>query len=200
MADDAAAFLRTTFDRLIAESGPAKPAVGDPIADTQADRLRHGLAARLATITGLDFLKLATLEHYQGGHGLAQLVERLPDDEAGRAARQALAAWRATLATRSEAARHLVEVLRDPGLDPERQREAWLEGFLEGWETRVPRPPSAPPDRARMKASAACADHTGLPFEKLALIESKGGRRGLRHTLASIPDLPGLEACLAALE
>ncbi len=200
VANDALSTLRHMYEGLVAKSGPATLPTGEALSDSEAARLRYGLAARVAEITELDFLELATAQCYRGGNGIAQVVECLPNDERGRAARRAVAAWEATLLSNEGAAQRLVDSLRDPELEPDRQREVCLDGFLEGWRIRVPRRAERPLERSRMPRSAACAEHTGLSFEKLALIERKGGRLALLHVLRSIPDLPGLNSCLALLE
>ena len=37
---------------------------------------------------------------------------------------------------------------------------------------------------------------TGLDFEQLAMVQLKGGKRGLKALVQTMPDLPAREACI----
>lgn len=193
-----AEILRAEVDRLLEIHGPPTPAHGDPPADDAATRLGFGLSARIAELTGLDFLQLVTVEYYQGGVGLEPIIASLGMDRASDEARRAYVHWAATFASNPQAVQAMIEIYTDPALDGPAQRERWLSILLDGFTLRVPRPPSTPCTPERQPIPAKIAELTGLPFEPLALIERKGGRAGLRHTLQSLPDLPAQQAAIQA--
>jgi len=194
----AAEILRTEFDRLLAANGPPTPAHGDPPADDARTRLDFGLSARIADLTGLDFVQLVTVEYYGGGTGLEPIIGALGGGPPCDQARRAYVHWAATFSSNPQAVAAMIRLYTDPALDGPAQRSAWLQAFLDGFSLRVPRPPSTPCTPERQPIPAQIAELTGLPFEPLALIERKGGRAGLRHTLRSLPHLPGQQAAIQA--
>jgi hypothetical protein len=175
-------------------TGPPSTATHGPIVDDAWNRGHFVFSHRVAQATGLDFVKLASLELLRGNHGIDQVLARIP----GHAEAQRLRRIRNLHSSLHAAeARETIESLRDPALDPAAQRERWLDAVVESFELRTQSDSVA--TRGGYPQAAACADATGLSFEKLGRIQVLGGTDGLRTAVGLIPDLPERERCLAAL-
>lgn len=199
-SSDAFTTLEATSRRLIAENGP--PTHNDtPVEDSPESRQRLAYVAALSDATGLDFLKLATLQQHEGMSGLDRLIDTFNDQDPGAAeARRLQSVVRLSSSRHSEDSKKYLETLNDPALKDTEQQALWLDTLAEAWLLRAGGKPVKDPSAASYPAAARCAEATELSFEQLALIQRKGGTKGLRAAIELFPELPHRSDCLKALK
>jgi len=190
----AQASLSSAYQAVLADGGHPSTYAGGPIQDDAWNRSNFPYAAAVATATGLDFVQLAAVDYTNGSYGVDAIVRAIGADDPGAAE-----------ARRVEA----VHKLGDPGDDARAavtlaalvaagaDADGLLDAFVEAFVLRSNTGPPWAPTPAAYPLSAQVAALTGLSFEKLATIESKGGTDGLRLTVRRFPDLAAREGCLA---
>lgn len=195
---DAAATLKSAYDAIVASSGHPRTASNGDVVDDAWNREHFPYASALAAATGLDFVQLACVEFQTGLHGVSKVLAALdPSSPAGREGLRLQAVHRLASNLHAADAATTLEALRDPSLSPAAQRERWLDAFVEAFSLRAAGDPSVGYPPSAWPRCARIAELTGLSYEKLAAIEYKGGRKGLRVTVERIPDLPSRAEALA---
>ncbi|TVQ91356.1 MAG: hypothetical protein EA397_09870 [Deltaproteobacteria bacterium] len=173
-----------------------------PIVDDEASRKRRALPNAIAELTGLDFVQLATVQVWRGLFGLYAITDELDTDEAGLKARDLVR--RALAITGMRESRRLASLFqdhKDPSLDDQAQREAWLDLVIESRElSGMFAPPK--PTKENWPRFSRCSELTGLPFEELVMAVggSETSPDNLGGLLRAMPDLPGVDECLAQWE
>jgi hypothetical protein len=180
--------LDSVYAAVVDRGGHPSTFGGGPIRDDAWNRSNFPYASALAEATGLDFVKLAAVEHGDGTYGVDQVLARLGGDEA-------------TAARRIQATHKFGDAWDDAGAERARAAldgdllDALVRSFV--FRSNADAPWSLTPESYPL--SAKLAELSGLSFEKLATLETKGGTDALRVALRRLPDLPNREACLALL-
>jgi len=196
---NAAQLLDDTYDQQVAAKGPGKTAAKGEIVDDDWNRRHFSYAAAVCEASGLDFVKLATIQAGGGTKGVDRIVAAMPADGPGAEAHRLADLIQIASTVRPGDVTKTVEKYRDGALSAEAQQAAFLDLYVEGWILRTsPRKPRKVTAAGYPQAHQV-HELTGLDFEKLALVQLKGGKRGLRALVQTLPDLPQREACEAAL-
>ncbi len=189
MSLSAAEMLQATFDDLVARHGPPVTHARGPVVDDAWNREHFTYVAAIADATGLDFVQLAMVELQTGNYGVSKILAGLAPERRAEAERIQAVHRLASGLHEAEAAAYL-RTLADDSLSETAQRERYLDAFVASWSLRTASMPSNGFPDGAYPASAKASAATGLDYQKLATIEYKGGRSGLKRTLERIPDLP----------
>ncbi len=201
MTGGAIAALDETYERIVEKrGGPVKTAFKGPIVDDEWNRNHFYYPSKLSEITGLDFVKLASVKIVNGSNGLHRIVEKTPDAGETAEAHRLMRLHDLAGARTQRKARPLLESLEDDSLDEAAQRAAWLDAYVKGWELRTDSSRPLAMEPASFPEAAKVAQRTGMEFDKLAFVQYKGGRRGLESLVKTFPELDDREEVLADVE
>jgi hypothetical protein len=197
-----------------------------PIVDDDVTRETYRAASALARVLGYDFVKLAVIEHYgrqanisgsgaaKVGEGITRVIEELPDGQPGVAEAKQIGSllWLCrhpfmSTYSRSEIIRRTDEYLGKalPAAGQAANRGLAVLGAFElactiGTPPATLRPITPLMRNTLFARAAKVADLTGLPFERVARVESVNGPLVLWNLVRSLPkEHAGRDAALAAL-
>lgn len=186
--------LSAAYQSAVSDGGHPSTHVGGPIRDDEWNRSNFPYAAAIADATGLDFVQLAVVDYANGSYGVDAVVSALTHDDSGAAeARRLAGIHKLGDSSDEDRAAAALASLAGGGADA----DAILDAFVQAFVFRSNTDPPWAPSPESYPLSAQIAALSGLSFEKLATIESKGGTDGLELTVRRFPELAAREGCLA---
>jgi hypothetical protein len=192
--EKAAAELDAAFRKVVEERGTPSTHSHGEIVDDEWNREHFVYASTLARATGLDFVQIAAVEMEQGNYGVSKIIEALPTGEPpGDEARRLRSIHRLGSGLYEVESKSFLASLADPELTEQAQRGRYLDAFVEAWALRTTAMPDHGFPQGAYPLASRAAVATGLAYEKLATIEYKGGKIGLKRTLERIPGLPDVD-------
>ncbi len=192
--------LALTAEGLIAAKGQARTFAYGPIVDDSNNRGVFRVPALIASLTGLDFVSLAVIQHHGGDVSLFAAISNLPNGFHGKSdALKILARRQLIYFQRSYYQDYFSDLSQD---DPTAYANAVAGEVWEAFKSEYGDLSSVDPGvlAGRYPEAAEAAEIIGVDLVPIAGIRAMGGISGLNEFLIIMPDtLPGKEEALKEL-